>query len=244
MVYIITQFRRNNNYRMKKILLLLILIPNLIFSQKISLDNSITGIYSKSANTQFNFALNGNNSYTLNKFKLESNTNYQSSYSPKLTSNEFLERLNLSHKITKVDVFMTYQFGYSLTRQVKTNNLVGLGLVVFQKTKDSTYSLNLSYATLYQNSINFEDSLTENFRNSIRLKYKYKNQHYTFSTEYFYQPSFKLFSDYLIFGNTKLTIPLRHWIGLTIQDNLNYNPASNVVLIHNITLGIQINYQK
>jgi len=139
---------------------------------------------------------------------------------------------------------MTYQFGYSLTRVLKSNNLVGLGLVVFQKTKDSTYSFNLSYATLYQRSINFQDSLSVNFRNSVRLKYKYKNKNYSFSTEYFYQPSFKSFSDYLIFGNTKLTIPLRNWVGLTIQDNLNYNPGSNVPLIHNITLGIQINYQK
>lgn len=244
MVYIITQFRRNNNYRMKKILLLLILIPNIILSQKISLDNSITGIYSKSENTQFNFALNGNNTYTLNKFKLESNTNYQNTFSPKLTSNEFGERLNLSHKIMKVDAFATYQFGYSLTRQVKTNNLVGLGLVIFQKSKDSTYNLSLSYATLYQNSINFKDSLSQNFRHSIRLKYKYKSEKYTFTTEYFYQPNFKSFNDFLIFGNTKLTIPLRNWVGLTLQDNLNYNPKSNVPLIHNITLGFQINYQK
>jgi hypothetical protein len=228
---------------MKKILLLLILIPNLIFSQKISLDNSITCIYSKSDKTQFNFALNGNNSYKLKEFKLESNTNYQSSYSPKLTSNEFLERLNLSHKIMKVDAFMTYQFGYSLTRQVKSNNLFGLGLIVLQRKKDK-YSLNLSYATLYQSSLNFKYSLNQNFRHSIRLKYKYTNTHYTFSVEYFYQPNFKTFNDYLIFGNTKLIIPLKNWIGLTIQDNLNYNSKSNVALIHNITLGIQINYQK
>jgi hypothetical protein len=229
---------------MKKILLLLILIPNLILSQKISLDNSITGIYSKSNNVQFNFAFNGNNSYTLNKFKLESNTNFQSSFSPKLTSNELMERLNLSHKVMKIDGFMTYQFGYSLTRQVKSNNLIGLGLVIINKTKDSTYNFSLSYATLYQNSVNFKDSLNQNFRHSVRLKYKYTNNHYTFSSEYFYQPSFKEFNDYLVFGNTKLTIPLRHWVGLTIQDNLNYNPQSNVPLLHNITVGIQINYQK
>ena len=229
---------------MKKITLLLLLIPNLILSQKLSLDNSITGIYSKSENVQFNFALNGNNSYTLNKFKLESNTNYQSSFSPKITSNEFGERLNLSHKIKKIDVFTTYQFGYSLTRQVKSNNLVGIGLVLINKSKDSTYNFSLSYATLYQNSMNFKDSLNQNFRHSIRLKYKYSNIRYTFSTEYFYQPNFKSFNDYLIFGNTKLTIPLRHWVGLTIQDNLNYNPRSNVALLHNITIGIQINYQK
>ena len=141
MVYLITQFRRNNNYRMRKILLLLILIPNIILSQKLSLDNSITCIYSKSENTQFNFALNGNNSYNLNKFKLESNTNYQNTFSPKLKSNELVERLNLSHKIMKVDAFMTYQFGYSLTREVESNNLFGLGLVVFQKSKDSTYNI-------------------------------------------------------------------------------------------------------
>lgn len=229
---------------MKKILLLLILIPNLILSQKISLDNSITGIYSKSDKTQFNFALNGNNSYTLKKFKLESNTNFQNSFSPKLTSNEFMERLNLSHKVMKIDAFTTYQFGYSLTRQIKSNNLIGLGLVLINKSKDSTYNFSLSYATLYQSSLNFKDSLNQNFRHSIRLKYKYTNNHYIFSTEYFYQPNFKTFNDYLIFGNTKLTIPLKHWVGLTIQDNLNYNPLSNVALLHNITIGIQINYQK
>ena len=244
MVYLITQFRRNNNYRMRKILLLLILIPNIILSQKLSLDNSITCIYSKSENTQFNFALNGNNSYNLNKFKLESNTNYQNTFSTKLKSNELVERLNLSHKIMKVDAFMTYQFGYSLTREVESNNLFGLGLVVFQKSKDSTYNIMMSYATLYQNSISFNDSLNQNFRHSIRLKYKYNNTHYSISIEYFYQPNFKSLNDYLIFGNTKLTIPLKHWIGLTIQDNFNYNSRSIVPLIHNITLGIQINYQK
>jgi hypothetical protein len=154
-----------------------------------------------------------------------------------------MERLNLSHKVMKVDAFMTYQFGYSLTRQVKSNNLFGLGLIVLQRKKDK-YSLNLSYATLYQSSLNFKYSLNQNFRHSIRLKYKYTNTHYTFSVEYFYQPNFKTFNDYLIFGNTKLIIPLKNWIGLTIQDNLNYNSKSNVALIHNITLGIQINYQK
>jgi hypothetical protein len=229
---------------MKKFLLLLILIPNLIFSQKISLDNSITSIYTKSYNTQINFSLNGNNSYTLKKFKLESITNYQNSFSQKLTSNELLERLNISHNIKKVDAFVTYQFGYSLVRKVKSNNLFGLGLVVFKKVKDSTYNISISYATLYKRSLNFNDSLSQNLIHSIRLKYRYRSKNYSITTEYFYQPSFKSFNDYSIFGNTKLTIPLKKWIGFTIQDNLNYNPRSSTSLIHTITFGIQIDYQK
>lgn len=229
---------------MNRLLILLILISNSIFSQKVSLDNSITSIYSKSVNTQFNFALNGNNSYTLKKFKIESITNYQNSFSKELKSNELLERLNLSHNIKKVDAFMTYQFGYSLVRKVKSNNLFGLGLVFFRKIKDSTYNISISYATLYQRSINFKDSLSQNLIHSIRLKYRYKSKYYSITTEYFYQPSFKSLNDYLIFGNSKLTIPLKKWIGFTIQDNLNYIPRSSISLIHTITFGIQIDYQK
>ena len=229
---------------MKKIILFFFLIINLYTYSQLSLENSLSGIYSKSNNVQFNFLLNGNNTFTIKRFKFESNTNYQNTFSPKLESNELGQRLNVSIKLKEKTYFTTYQFGYSLARQVKSNNLIGLGLIFYQKSIDTTKSFSSSYAILYQNSISFLDTSNHNFRHSLRMKAKYVGRKFVFNSEYFYQPNLKNYNDYTIFGNTKLTIPLKNWIGLTIQDNLNYNSISSIKLIHTITMGFEIKYQK
>jgi hypothetical protein len=227
------------------IITLLIFVSGNIWSQRqLSLDNNLTGLYSENKNgTQFGLNYVGNNSLDFNKnLSLDFVTNYALRFNPKMNENEFIQRLVFDYHKKNWDVFTTYQYNYSLIREISADNWVGAGAGV--KHQFTGGKVSVSYATLIQNQHFFIDSTNLTLRHSFRARIKWEKKLFGFSTEYFYQPSFTDFSDFLVLGTTKLTILPKNSFSLVIQDVLNFRSVSSVKTIHNLTIGFSYKFSK
>jgi hypothetical protein len=230
--------------KMKKLpLLFFILLSNFLYSQKeISLDNNISGILNTSQTTQTTLQYVGNNGFDYKKFAIDLGTNYSLRLNPQIKENEFASRLNLAYNEDHWDSFITYQINYSYLRKIEMDNWIGVGLG--GKMKFNWGKLSLSYATLYQNTNYLINDDTQIFRHSIRGRVKYSNKWIGLSTEYYYQPNFKEFNDYIIFGTTKVSLFNDKKVNLVFQDVINYRSTSDIKLIHNLTVGVGYKFIK
>jgi hypothetical protein len=229
----------------KQLTILFLLISSSLFSQtELNLDNNLTGVYSETKNgPQFGLNFAGNNSLDINKFSLDLGTNYQLGYLQKsLTQNEFIQRANLAYNHEYWDVFTTYQYNYSLIRQIESDNWIGIGGGV--KKKFSWGKLSLSYATLYQSTNYTGIESTGQLRHSLRAKIKIDKTRIGLSMEYYYQPSMSNFNDYIVYGITKIIINPKKPVSFIIQDVLNYRTDSEFKLLHNINFGISYKFVK
>ena len=221
------------------------LLCNFLIAQKtLTLDNNITGIYSKSTKGLIigsNYV--GNNSFDFNKkLSLDLVTSYSIRTSQQITENELIQRQVLDYHKESFDVFVFHQYNYSLLRKISADNQVGIGFGIKKSTDQSKISL--SYATLYQNQEFFDNTITLFLRNSLRLKIKYQTKSIGFSTEIFYQPRFISFEDYIILSSTKITfLPTKKW-NIVLQDVINYRSVSEVKMIHNLTIGASFKLTK
>lgn len=228
----------------KFIFIILILFPVSCFSQtEINLDNNLTGIYSENkTGRQFGLNFVGNNSFQKKNLALDLGTNYSLRYNPVLSENEFIQRVNVGYNREYFDLFTTYQYNYSFVRSILADNWIGIGGGV--KKKFDWGKLSLSYAFIYENAKYEILPTDEIFRHSIRAKIKIEKKFVGFSTEYYYQPSIGDFSDYIIYGASKITIFQNKPFSLIIQDVINYRSTSEVKMIHNLTLGCSYKFSK
>lgn len=232
---------------MKKVIILLftILCALSVKAQKeISLDNSITGIVSQTKNGNLvNLSFLGSNSFEYkNKINLDLNTNYQVGYSPELSQNEFIQKANIGYNREHWDLFTTYQYNYSLIREIKADNWIGLGGGIKEEYKWGKVSL--SYAFIYQSTDFFNNESVQLLRHSLRGKFKIEKKLFSLSTEYFYQPNINEIKDYIIVGNTKLTILPNKPLSFITQDAVNYRSISDYKMIHNLTFGVSYKFVK
>ena len=114
------------------------------------------------------------------------------------------------------------------------------GMFLWLSKKKNDFILN----TIEQNTDYFIKPNEEMFSNSFRIKFKIEKKFIGFSTEYYYQPSFIDFNDYIIYGTTKVIFFANKSFNLTIQDLLNYRSNSDVKMIHNLTLGLGYKFNK
>lgn len=228
----------------KQLTILFLLISSSLFSQtELNLDNNLTGIYSDSkSGQQIGLNFSGSNTISRNKMSIDFGTNYLIRYNKLLTDNELVQRVNLSYNKERYDLFLTYQYNYSLSRSISSDNWIGVGGGL--KKKFDSGKISLSYAFIFQNTDYFIKSNDEMFRNSFRLKFKIEKKFIGFSTEYYYQPSVSDFNDYIIYGTTKVIFFANKSFSLTIQDLLNYRSNSDVKMIHNLTLGLGYKFNK
>lgn len=232
---------------MKKILLILIITLSSITvkaQKEISLDNTLSGMSSQTKNGSiFNVSFVGNNSFDYkDKISLDLGTNYQMGYSPKLSQNEFIQKINLGYNREHWDLFTTYQYNYSLIREISADNWIGLGGGIKEKYKWGKASL--SYAFIYQSTDFFDIESRQLLRHSIRAKIKVDKKLFSISTEYFYQPSTTDIKDYIVMGNTKLTILPGKPLSFVVQDVINYRSVSDFKMIHNMTFGVSYKFIK
>jgi hypothetical protein len=230
-----------------KYLLLLISILFSITSNaqtEISLDNSLSGSLNqgKSGNIiGVNFT--GNNSFDFGKhIALDLGTNYNTQYTPELTQNELIQKVNFGYNKERWDLFTTYQYNYSLVRGIQADNWLGIGGGV--KEKFSWGKASLSYAFLYQNTDYMINPNTNKLRHSIRAKIKIDKKLFSLSTEYYYQPNINDFNDCIIYGTTKLTLLTGKPINFIIQDQMNFRSTSDVKMINNLTFGVAYKFIK
>jgi len=230
-----------------KYLLLLISILFSITSNaqtEISLDNSLSGSLNqgKSGNIiGVNFT--GNNSFDFGKhIALDLGTNYNTQYTPELTQNELIQKVNLGYNKEHWDLFTTYQYNYSLVRSIQSDNWLGIGGGI--KEKFSWGKASLSYAFLYQNTDYMLNPSTNKLRHSIRAKIKIEKKKFGITTEYYYQPNIKDFNDCIIYGTTKLTLFPTKPFNFIIQDQMNFRSTSDVRMMNNLTFGIAYKFTK
>ena len=198
-------------------------------------DNSLTGVLSQSKIDNVNITYIGNNGINFKNLDLNSILNYTVGFSPSINQNEFSHKLNISHENKNVFSFVNNQYNYSLLRSMQNDNWFGLGIGYKKKFKNS--KLSLSYGIIYQNTEYFNNSVKENVRHSVRVKFNYQKKIFGFYTEYYYQPSM-VTNNIIITGNTKVTLKSSKHLSFMIQDVINYASTSKVVMIHNLTVGL------
>ena len=225
-----------------KTILFLILLPFSVFSQqdttidtiKVSLDNNINGAYTKYNDNSniVNVGFVGDNSMSYTKFRLATTTNYALSFKDIITANEFVEKTNVGYGNT----FLSHVYTNSFVRSIKNDNSFGVGYG--HKFRISKVDLGLSYAILYQRTSYVDGTIGEIERSSFRGKIKYDGDLVGFSTEMYYQPSFKSMKDYIVYGNAKLVLLPKKRVNFILQDAVNYISKSKVRMIHNLAFGV------
>ena len=241
MVNFITKFRRNNNYWMKTTILILILLISMSYKSQDSIkyvksiDNSLTGSYSKNTTTSTTLTYVGNNSLNINKFGILSSTNYTLSHNPLISQNELSQKTNLSINGDRYFGFINHQFNYSYLRKINSDNWFGFGLGIYHDFNGLKTSV--SYGVIAEHTIYSKTPNLDILRHSFRVKIVFERGILNFNTEYYFQPSI-LKSNTIITGTSKITMKANKYVNFTIQDVINYSSTSSVKLIHNLTLGI------
>lgn len=220
------------------------MIPFLVSSQKdtikFSLDDNINGSYSKYSdnNNIVNVGFVGDNSLNYRKLKFNATTNYSLSFRDSITANELVNKTNFEYD----NVFFSNVYTNSLIRSIKNDNSFGVGYG--HKFSINKLNISISYAILYQKTFYRNLSEKEIVRNSLRTKIKYSGVLIGFSTEIYYQPSFKsIETDYIIYGNAKIVFLPKKRINFILQDAINYISTSKVRMLHNLAFGIEYTFK-
>ena len=196
---------------------------------KYSFNNSINGSTASNTN-QTNFLYLGDNSFKYKKFALNNNSNYSISWISKKIAEDFTHKTNFSYK----NWFCLYMFNHSLTRSIQYDNSIGVGYIYWWKY------FSLSYGVIYENTVFSILPNVSVYRNSLRAKFKYDARLLNISFEYYYQPNFKVLTDYIFYGITKVTLFQNHKIGISFTDNINYRSFSTTKMIHSLSVGLNL----
>jgi hypothetical protein len=157
-------------------------------------------------------------------------------------ANELIQKANFGYNKEHWDLFTTYQYNYSLVRNIQADNWLGIGGGV--KEKFNWGKASLSYAFLYQNTDYMVNPTTNKLRHSIRAKIKIEKKKFGITTEYYYQPNIKDFNDCIIYGTTKLILFPTKPFNFIIQDQMNFRSTSDVQMMNNLTFGISYKFTK
>ena len=231
---------------MKNIFLFLFLFISIItYSQtEINLENSLSGSLNQGKSENIigvNFT--SNNSFDFGKhIGLDLGTNYNIQYTPKLTQNELIQKANIGYNKEHWDLFTTYQYNYSLVREIQGDNWIGIGAGV--KEKFNWGKASLSYAFLYQNTNYMYSTITNKLRHSTRFRIKIEKKKFEITTEYYYQPNIRDINDFILYGATKITLFPNKTFNFVIQDQMNFISIDNVKMINNLTFGVSYKFVK
>ena len=226
----------------RPLLFFALLCFNLVFSQEIKTDNSLTGIVSNSISSQLGLTYVGENSFIKNKWDITSVTNYTLTFSPNISENELLQRVSFDVRENKWSYFTNYQYNYSYVRKIQSDNFLGIGTGF---KKEFTYiKSSISYAILFHQSNYFNGEDENIFRHSLRLKFSLEKKNWEIISEYYYQPNVTNIRDNIIYGTTKISFFPKNKLNFTIVDIFNWRSQSDVKIIHNLTIGIGYKFQK
>ena len=226
----------------RPLLFFALLCFNLVFSQEIKTDNSLTGIVSNSISSQLGLTYVGENSFIKNKWDITSVTNYTLTFSPNISENELLQRVSFDVRENKWSYFTNYQYNYSYVRKIQSDNFLGIGTGF---KKEFTYiKSSISYAILFHQSNYFNGEDENIFRHSLRLKFSLEKKNWEIISEYYYQPNVTNIRNNIIYGTTKISFFPKNKLNFTIGDIFNWRSQSDVKIIHNLTIGVGYKFQK
>lgn len=217
---------------MKIITILLFSLINIsILSQNLKNNLSIGFNYNDNKLKTYSGVLNITTNYQKNWLAIDNVLNENISFTNKINQNELSNKFSIGVSKNRHSSFLNYQTNYSLTRNLNLDHLIGLGFG--QRDSIHGVKLNYSYAILWQTTTNQNISRV---RNSIRVKVSQKLKNYNWNIEYYYQPNFINYKDYIIYGTTKFTYKLNR-VGLSVINIVNYNSFLEIKLINTLNIG-------
>ena len=197
-----------------------------------NLSNELGYFYSNSHSANFQ----GENSFSLKNYQLSFNTSYTYANSnSKIEQNEFLNKINFSYN----NWFINHIFNTSYSRQIKTENLIGVGYVYRLKKQ-----ISISYAFTAQDRRYYIENLEYHLRHSFRVKFKMKYQFIGLVYECYYKPNILKLNDFIIYSNAKVTMFEDKGVSLAFSDNINYQSVESVRLVHSFSAGINFSLNK
>lgn len=199
---------------------------------KYNLSNELGYFYSNSHSANFQ----GENSFNLKNYQLSFNTSYAYSNSNyKIEQNEFLNKTSFSYN----NWFVNHIFNTSYSRKIKTENLIGIGYVhKFKKP------MSISYGFMIQDRQYYYAFHEYKLRHSFRIKFKIKYKLINILYECYYKPNIIQFNDFIIYSNAKMTLFEDKGVSLAFSDNINYQSAESVKLVHSFSIGINFKLSK
>jgi len=220
------------------IITLIIFSAQSVSSQKLNLNNSIGFNFNDNDVKVYATSINSSNSFESKNLSIANSLNHNINYSNKLNQNEFSNKLSVGFNKSKYNSFLDYQTNYSLSRNLKFDNLIGIGFG--RKDSLNKFKIGYSYAILYQKISNQN---LEYFRHSFRLKISQEFSNYSFISEIYYQPNLSNINNYSIFSTTKLLYKINSF-SFVITDIFNIMTISNIKRIHTITFGLNHKFVK
>jgi hypothetical protein len=194
-------------------------------------NNTVSGMYIDNNIKQINVNFTGDNTITKGKKSFSSNTTYSFAYTTEVINNELLQKTNIGYE----RLFISHIFNHSLTRNIKSDNFIGVGYGFKWK------HVSLSYASMFENTIYNQTSSVNVLRHSVRGKFKYDNQLFSIIIEYYYQPNMIKSNDVIVYGSTKISLLQKNKLSFSITDVVNYRSLNKVKLMHTIGIGISYN---
>ena len=125
-----------------------------------------------------------------------------------------------------------------MIRNINSENWFGLGAGFKKNISKST--IGFSYSVM-QTIVDKKNNIP---RHSVRIKYKIEKKLFSINTEYFFQPSILVISDYIIIGNTTLIFLPEKKVNLVLQDLINIRSTEEINTIHTITIGLRLKMVK
>lgn len=217
---------------MRWLSILLLLISFKGVAQTYNLSNTLGFNYSDNDVRTCAGSLISSNNYEKNMFSINNTLNENIVYSNKIIQHEMANKLTLALSQGHHSAFINYQTNYSLTRDLRFDNLLGVGYG--RRDSIGSFKVRYSYAVLYQKITNTGATY---LRHSVRLKLSQTINKFSWSSEYYYQPYIRDITNTTIYGTTTISYKIKN-VSLSIVDVLNYFSVSNIKTIHSLSLGL------
>lgn len=202
----------------------------------VSLDNNMTGVYTKSDQTkQFILNFTGENSINTKRLYMQAATNYSLTVSGGIVGNELTQNLTANYR---KKYLMTGTYGYSLYREQNISTL-GLGAYLVRKK-----AIRLSYAAIYERVDRFDARRQEKLRHSLKIGLSAKRGQVEASGNVYYQPSMSNPKDYTLYGLGKISFSPNERLSIIAQSLVDYRSTNDVKLISNVTLGVGYTFRR
>lgn len=230
----------NWNWNWIRISCLLTICLGFSYSLKAQMSDSINYRFSFSSSGSFNETKTSSSNlfdnsigFDIEKKRIELNTLATWLYGnvdKKLSNNDWNALVNLNLYTNYRPVYFWGLVNYNSSFSLGVNQQYQLGSGIAMKFfQDKDFSFSISDGLIYELSdINTAegDTLKYNtWRNSLRLKVKYKYKDFaSISTTFFHQPSLKYKNDYILISST--TAKFKIWKSLSLTTAAHYNKVS------------------
>ncbi len=215
----------------KFLIILLLILPFVCFSQKYSLDNNV-GLNYSGTNKSLNGSALLQNSVNIKRFTFSDNIDFGFSNSSGQNSITVLNKLACSWDRTGFYWFATVQNNYS-TGSKNILNLGGFG-VGRMDTLIGT-QIKYSYGILCQYIGGYNQTY---LRHSARVKIFRSFKKFSFTTEMYYQPIIIYPRDYIIYISGKVAYLIGDGLSISLSGVHNYYSGGQISRVQILNFGL------